>query len=106
MIPIPRRLMYFLKQAKGRSYETGFVIHNNGERIKDIKKSFATAVRKAGLSDVTPHTLRHTSGTWMAQRGVPLFDIAGWLGHSHERTSELYSHHHSDYLEKARKAFD
>ncbi|MEH6467970.1 MAG: tyrosine-type recombinase/integrase, partial [Porticoccus sp.] len=70
------------------------------------KKSFATATRRADLPDVTPHTLRHTSGTWMAQKGVPLFDIAGWLGHSHERTSSLYSHHHADYLEKARKAFD
>ena len=34
------------------------------------------------------------------------WEIAGYLGHSHERTTELYSHHSPNYLERARKAFD
>ena len=44
----------------------------------------------------------------MAQRGVPLREIAGYLGHSEQRTTELYAHHHPDFLMKnaARKSFE
>jgi integrase len=106
VIPIPRRLMTFLRLARQRSGPMGYVVHRDGRRIRDIKKSFGAACERAGLVAVTPHTLRHTAGTWMAQRGVPLWDIAGYLGHSHERTSALYSHHSPDFLERARQAFD
>jgi integrase len=100
--------------------------------IGDVKKAFAAAVKRAKLepskpwmdkngrklrnptseelaeyrrNTVTPHTLRHTCGTWMAQAGVPLWEIAGFLGHTVQRTTELYAHHHPDYMERARLAF-
>lgn len=108
--PIPDRLKSALVRAKKRGDENGYVIHRNGKMIKDIgdskSGSFGTTVKKVGLKDVSPHTLRHTCGTWMAQRGVPLFEIAGWLGQSYERTSELYAHHHSDYMDTAKRAAD
>jgi len=106
IIPIPRGLLWFLKQARLRGGDLGYVINRHGKQINDIKRAFATACTTAGLENVTPHTLRHTAGTWMAQGGVPMFEIAGYLGHSHERTSELYSHHHTDHLNRAREALD
>ena len=30
--------------------------------------------------DVTPHVLRHTAATWLLQRGVSVYDVAGVLG--------------------------
>ncbi len=104
IIPIPRRLLTFLREARKRGSDLGYVVHHNGRRIGDIKKGFARAAQDAGLQDVTPHTLRHTCGTWLAQKGVPLWQIGGWLGHSTERTVELYAHHHPDHLAAARKA--
>jgi integrase len=68
------------------------VIAYNGEPVKDVKKRFNSAAARAGIPDCTSNTLRHTAGTWMAQRGVPFFEIAGYLGHSVSRTSELYAH--------------
>jgi len=106
VIPIPRGLHWFLGHARLRGGDLGYVINRNGEPLGDIKRAFATACTTAGIVDVTPHTLRHTAGTWMAQRGVPMFEIAGYLGHSHERTSELYSHQHPDHLSRAREALD
>lgn len=106
IIPIPRGLLWFLRKARLRGGDMGYVINRDGNPVKDIKRAFASACQKAGLEDVTPHTLRHTAGTWMAQGGVPMFEIAGYLGHSHERTSELYSHHHPDHLSRAREALD
>jgi len=42
----------------------------------------------------------------MAQQGVPLRQIAGYLGHSEQRSTELYAHHHPVYMAEARAAFD
>lgn len=105
IIPIPRGLLWFLRAAHRRA-TTKSVLAYEGARIGDVKKGFAGAARKAKLAGVTPHTLRHTAGTWMAQRGVPLREIAGWLGHTDARTTELYAHHHPDHLTNARRALD
>lgn len=108
--PIPDRLYTVLRLAKRRGSDLGYVIHRNGSRIKDIgdsnNGSFGRIAHKAGLIDVSPHILRHTCGTWMAQRGVSMFNIAGWLGQSVERTTELYAHHHPDYMSEAKQAAD
>lgn len=116
--PIPARLLTFLRLARRRGTDLGYVVHDRGTRIKDIgggwngdaKKagngSFGSACKRAGLQGVSPHTLRHTCGTWMAQRGVPLHMIGGWLGHTDAKTTELYAHHHPDFMDDARRAAD
>ena len=48
----------------------GYVLHINGTPIGDIKKGFGAACERAGIKDVTPHTLRHTAATWRMQSGV------------------------------------
>lgn len=106
IIPIPRGLLWFLRKARERGAELGYVINRDGRRVLKVQRSFPTACRRAGLTDVTPHTLRHTAGTWMAQSGVPLWEIAGFLGQTHERTAALYSHHSPDHLARAREALD
>lgn len=103
-IPIPRKLRTFLVLAKRRGSDLGHVIAAGGHQVKDIKRAFASAVEAAGLADVTPHTLRHTCGTWLAQKAVPLFEIAGWLGQTSERTAALYAHHSPDHFKRAMAA--
>lgn len=67
-----------------------------------IRTAFENAVSRAGLGrEVTPHVLRHTKATWMAQAGVSMFDIAGVLGDSVETVTKTYAHHHPDYLRGA-----
>src|ERR1700744_955796 len=53
---------------------------------------------------VTPHTLRHTAATWLMQRGVPVWEAAGFLGMSAEVLLEIYGHHHPDFLQGAATA--
>lgn len=108
IIPIPRRLMTFLKLAakRGKS-DTSYLITYNGKPIKDVKKAFKRAALQAGLDDVSPHTLRHTSASWMVQKGVPFPKVARYLGHKDSRTTErVYAHHAPDYLREAADAFD
>lgn len=60
---------------------------------REAYTGFMRAVRAAGLVDVTPHTIRHTSATWMARRGVPLWKIAGILGNSTTMVERTYAKH-------------
>jgi integrase len=101
--PIPPKLLWFLKKAHDRA-TSPYVLNYNGEPIKRIVHGFRNACKRGGLDGVTPHTLRHTCGTWMAQAGVPLWQIAGWLGHSDMRTTQLYAHHHPDHKKEAMAA--
>ena len=64
----------------------------DGERIVSVKSSFRHALRSAGIAGVRFHDLRHTCGSWLAQKGVPIGHIAAVLGHSTLRMSERYSH--------------
>ena len=134
-LPIPRRLMFFLKKAKERGSDLGFVLNRDGKRIANIKRAFNAACVDAGLVEVrkvtkvvdgekvhtpkrtkagdpvvrhsiTPHVLRHTCGTWLAQAAVQLDQIGEWLGHTDSRTTRLYAHHHPDHMSQARDALD
>lgn len=103
-IPIPARLLGHLRRASKRGAELGFVVNENGKRLGDIKRGFASACRRVGLEGASPHTLRHTCATWLMQRGVPVWEAAGFLGMSRETLERVYGHHHPDYLRSAAEA--
>jgi integrase len=101
VVPIPPRLLSHLKRAWRRGTDMGYVLHIDGKRIGDIKKGFAAACKRAGLTGVTPHTLRHTAATWLMQAGTDLWVAAGFLSMSIETLQRVYGHHHPDYLQQA-----
>jgi integrase len=103
-IPIPKRLLGHLRRAYRRGTELGFVINENGKKLGDVKRGFASACQRAGLEGVSPHVLRHTCATWLMQRGVPMWEAAGFLGMSRETLERVYGHHHPDYLRGAAEA--
>jgi len=103
-IPIPTKLLPHLRRARLRGVELGFVINESGLKLRDIKRAFASACRRVGLKDVTPHTLRHTCATWLMQRRVPIWEAAGFLAMSEETLQRVYGHHHPDYLKSAAEA--
>ena len=51
-----------------------------GEPIKNHKRGWHSSRRRAGLDEsVTPHVMRHTCATWLLQKGVPTWEVAGYL---------------------------
>lgn len=66
-----------------------------------VRVAFEKAVKRAGLEDVTPHTLRHTWATWAAQSGVDMWKIAGVLGDTLATVERTYAHHHPAFLRGA-----
>ena len=64
----------------------------NGQRITTIKRSFATACRRAGIQDFRIHDLRHTCAAWLVTAGVALPEVRDLLGHSTIQMTERYAH--------------
>lgn len=101
---IPVALLTFLKHWRAKDLQRGWTVvcHDGGEEAADIRTSFETAVRRAGLGpDVTPHTLRHTCCTWLMHDGVPVAEAAGFVGMSIEMFDRVYGHHSTDHQARA-----
>lgn len=106
IIPMPRRLRWFLLRAHARA-SSPYVLSFRGAKLASVKKAFRAARLRAGLGpDVIPYTLRHSAGTWLAAAGVDLRVVAGWLGHTQQRTTELYAHHSPEFMRAARRVMD
>jgi integrase len=77
----------------------------DGEIIQRQRSGFESAKERAGLgADVTPHTLKHTCITWLLQKGVPTWQVAGFTGTSEGLITRVYGHHSPNYMEEARSA--
>jgi integrase len=103
--PVPKRLLAHMRRWVRRGVVTSHFVEWQGAPVKSVKTAFNRAVSLAGLSGrVTPHTLRHTAATWLMQRGVPIWQAAGYLGMSAEVLERTYGHHHPDYMRAAAAA--
>jgi integrase len=103
--PIPPRLLAHMRRWVRRGIVTSHFVEWQGAPVKSVKTGFRHAVGLAGLwGKVTPHTLRHTAATWLMQRGVPIWQAAGYLGMSSQMIERTYGHHHPDYMRSAAQA--
>lgn len=106
VVPMNRRAYRYLRVLKAAA-TCPYVIEWGGDRVLSIKKGFAGACERAGVSGVTPHVLRHTAASWMAMANVPMFEISRYLGHSDTRVTERrYAKLSPDFLRNAAKALD
>jgi len=82
------------------------VVHYNGAGVEKINKAFRSAIAAAGLSTaVTPHVLRHTRGTWLAQAGVPAGEAAASLGMTVQEYERTYLHNDPAFQQAAASAY-
>lgn len=99
--PINDRLLRLLRAAykvrQGKS-----VIAFDGQPILSVKTAFASAVKRASLSDdVTPHALKHTYITWLLRGGNSIWDVAGLTNTSVKTIEKHYGHHAKSHLKAA-----
>jgi integrase len=121
-VPMNAAAREALKRAEaGR--QTDFVVEHGGERLKECREGFASAVRRAGLgrliphptkpdavkfvTDITPHVIRHTVATWLDAQSIETKRAAQLLGHSDEETTrKIYTHASHEMLSEAVEALD
>lgn len=73
----------------------------DGSRLTTVKRSFAAALKLAGIEDFRIHDQRHTLASWLVIDGVPLAEVRDALGHSSVKTTERYAHLHPENVRAA-----
>lgn len=78
-------------------------LNEYGEQYTDdiLEKKFRKLTKKAGITNCTPHTLRHTYASHLVMAGVDLVTVKELLGHSNIVTTMIYSHLSKLHIKKA-----
>ena len=79
--------------ANGKAEDAVFV-GSRGGRIdqRQVRRVVERVGQRAGVSDISPHTLRHTAATHMLEGGADLRVVQEMLGHSSLQTTQIYTH--------------
>ena len=88
------KLRQLLLERKLRS-STDLVFPN----VDGCRKSWANALRRAGIKGFRFHDLRHTCASYLLQSGKSLVYVGAYLGHKGIASTQRYAHH-ADELSK------
>jgi len=81
--------------------QSDYVFTYRGNRIKwGNNGSLRKILEKAGLEDISLHTLRHTFASQLVMAGVPLRDVQELMGHRSYETTLRYAHLSEDHAKK------
>ena len=78
-----------------------FPSERGDSHYQGTKKVWPEAIRRAGLTGVTPHTLRHTLGSTATSTGEALALTGAILGHANHRSTVIYAHVQNDPSRRA-----
>lgn len=101
-LPISGRLVEIFQQLRQQNHlKSPYVFCDaQGRRFNTVKRSFATACRKAGITDFRFHDLRHTFASHLIMRGAGLKPVQELLGHSDIMMTMRYAHLSSGHLKE------
>lgn len=102
-IPINDRLAEVFKEVRrGNQLKSPYVFCGpDGKRFFEVKRSFASACRRAGLEDFRFHDLRHTFASHLVMNGVGLKAVQELLGHADIKMTMRYAHLSQAHLKEA-----
>ncbi|GAC1393939.1 MAG: tyrosine recombinase [Ktedonobacteraceae bacterium] len=101
ILPLPplvvETMLQYLAKARPRlvrhTEEQALFLNHHGEHLTRqgfwlIIKGYA---RQAGISEITPHMLRHSFAMLMIKGGMELRSVQELLGHAHIATTQVYN---------------
>jgi integrase len=92
-VDLPPRLLAHMRRWHRLGISKSAVIEYQGQPVQRINKAFSALCKLAGLPDVSPHTLRHTSISWYLRAGVAISDVSDYCGVSETIIRRHYKHH-------------
>ncbi len=108
-VPINSSLRAALGALKRETRSEYVFTRRDGAPMRSLRTMFQTACRRAGLTDVTPHILRHTFASRLAMAGVDLRtvqELGGWKGLKMvERYAHLSPSHKAEAVERIARHF-
>jgi len=107
-IPINDRLAGVLKGVRrGNQLKSPYVFcDSQGRRFNDVKRSFASACRRAGVEAFRFHDLRHTFASHLVMKGIGLKAVQELLGHADLTMTMRYTHLSQGHLQAAVSALN
>lgn len=88
IVALDDEMMALLRRAH-EGAQSDYIIERGGKRVGNIKKAFQAASARSGIH-VTPYTLRHTGAVWAAERGTPMAELAQFMGHDDDATTQKH----------------
>ena len=107
IVPMNKTIRAALFEAQAGAL-SDYVIEWAGKPVTSVRRGLKSAAVAAGIKGaVSPHLLRHSAAVRMAEDGVPMAEIAQYLGHDDDRvTSRVYARFSPTHLRRAAAALE
>jgi integrase/recombinase XerD len=96
LVPLPVTLLNAMRRAwkTHRNRQWVFATGPAGNHVspRSVRGALYAARAQEGITDVTPHCLRHGFATRLLEREVPLRLVQILLGHGSIKSTEIYTH--------------
>lgn len=103
IVPVNESLFHVLAAMPEK---TGFVFGNGHKPIGNVRKSYLTACKKAGITGFTFHGLRHSYASLLVLQGVHVRTLMDLMGHKTLAMCQRYTHLAPGELQNSVKLLD
>ena len=107
IIPMNELIFEVLRKQRKLNKKEYIFVNKNGKPYTDVKHSFASALKRAGIRDFRFHDLRHTFASNLVMSGADIVTVKELLGHKSIKMTMRYSHlsqqHKKEIVERLTK---